>query len=88
MLDTAPSAQGNHNPGVGGSSPSLATTSTAGTNSPNSSIKSMNIVARVGVDVSCVTWIAHTEGAKFWLVQHSFRDARDATSLRSAPPPA
>ena len=88
MLDTAPSAQGNHNPGVGGSSPSLATIGLSATNSPNSSMKSMSVASRVGVDVSCVTWIAHTEGSKFWLVQHSFRDARDATSSRSEPPPA
>ena len=70
---------GNHNPGVGGSSPSPATNRSAGTNSPNSSIKSINIALRVGVDVSCVTGIAHTEGVKFWLVQHSSRGAKEDT---------
>jgi hypothetical protein len=44
-------------------------------------MKSMNVALHVGVDVSCVTWIGHTEGAKFWLVQHSFRGAKEDTCL-------
>jgi hypothetical protein len=71
----------------GGEVKSLATNSKAGTNSQNSSTKSMIGALSVGADVTCVTWIDHTDGARFWLAQHSFprREGHYIFAIRTRP---